>query len=75
MELTNLFSILGVIIYFCLAVKDFRKSDWGIIQHIEDVSDIFDIWHCYTRYFLSVPIAYNCHKKAVAKRHCFFISI
>lgn len=38
------------------------------IQHIEDVSDIFDIWHCYTRYFLSVPIAYNCHKKAVAKR-------
>lgn len=34
MELTNLFSILGVIIYFCLAVKDFRKSDWGIRKEI-----------------------------------------
>ena len=34
MELTNLFSILGVIIYFCLAVKDFRKSEWGIRKEI-----------------------------------------
>ena len=27
---TNFLGIVGVVIYFFLAVKDFRKSDWGV---------------------------------------------
>jgi hypothetical protein len=30
MKVTNILWIIGVVIYFCLAVKDFRQSDWGI---------------------------------------------
>lgn len=30
MDFMTLWGIIGIIAYFCLSVKDFRKSDWGI---------------------------------------------
>lgn len=30
MDFITFWGIIGIIAYFCLSVKDFRKSDWGI---------------------------------------------
>lgn len=30
MDIITVWGIIGLISYFCLAIKDFKKSDWGI---------------------------------------------
>lgn len=30
MDFINIWGIIGIVAYLCFAIKDFRKSDWGI---------------------------------------------